>query len=164
MFMCPAFTGLSGNAATTTSGGDQVGPALPGRWPGPHNPMTHTRELNTPEKGRASVSENLAAGSGTLVNAANTVSTHRAEQKTIASRVSDASAQSQAGWKGVGATAVTQVVTQWMEAANRIDRALNSLEEALRSTDKSYQATEEEAASAAAQIGASVGTYHGLPG
>ena len=109
------------------------------------------------------MTEMLAAGADTLVHAQKVVASHRAQQRSIAQRVQAAAADSQPGWKGQGATAVAQVVEQWMQDSRRIDQALGVLEDGLGITDKSYQATEEEAAANAQSIGSNTGNYHGLP-
>lgn len=108
------------------------------------------------------MAENLMAGEGVVANAATSVDTHRGNQQTIFQSVDTARQESQAGWQGQGAAAVSQVVDQYMEDSRRIDQALGALHEALVGTDKAYHASEEEAVAGAQKVGSSASSYRGL--
>ncbi|SDN45518.1 WXG100 family type VII secretion target [Actinomyces ruminicola] len=108
------------------------------------------------------MSTNLAAGSGTLVNAANVVATHRGQQESILRNVENAVQELSPGWKGTGGAAFTSATNRWLEDARSIVRVLSSFESGLRNTDSAYQNTEEETASNVQNLAASSQGYHGM--
>lgn len=108
--------------------------------------------------------EQVKAEAGVLSTAATTVDDHRANQNAIAMRVKSAADECQASWVGQGATAVAQVVMQFMEEHRRIDQALLKLSDGLRSTGTVLASTDSEAASGALRIGSEAASnYRNLP-
>ncbi len=108
------------------------------------------------------MAQEVSAGSGVLVSAANTVASHRAQQQAIITGVETTVQTLMAGWKGTGATAFTATATQWVEDAKSIVAVLDRFESSLRGTDTLYQNTETEVASGAQQLAGASEGYHGV--
>ncbi|WP_103062659.1 WXG100 family type VII secretion target [Actinomyces qiguomingii] len=108
------------------------------------------------------MSTNLAAGSGTLANAARVVAAHRSQQESILRNVESAVQELSPGWKGTGGSAFTAVTNQWLQDARSIVQVLSNFESGLRSTDAAYQNIEEETASSVQNLGANSQGYRGM--
>ena len=106
--------------------------------------------------------QNLAAGSGVLINAANVVATHRQQQQSIVSGVEGSIQALAPGWKGSGGTAFTTAANQWIQDAKNIIAVLDRFESSLRGTHTTYQNTEANAAAGAQKLGGASQGYHGM--